>query len=303
MIRTPRLDEREFERLKAERLNDILQARAEPGRLADERFLRRGLRRRTRRTGASRPGRRRPSERSRSPPRASSTPAATRRAWRTSSSPGRSSRTRRCGAVERRLGDWSGTGRGHRTIEPRQRGGRRIVLVDRPGIGPERAAGRPPRHRPRRRRYFPAMVMAALLGGVFGSRLNRGCARSSATRTERAAPSTRVARPGRSPRPPRSRPRSPPTRSASCSGSSRGSAPTPPAEAELAEVRDFLVGVFPLRFETTSRDRGGDRAARDLRAARRLVAHLPHPGSRRSGRTTSTPRRATSCGPTRRSSC
>ena len=39
MIRTPRLDEREFERLKAERLNDILQARADPGRLADERFL------------------------------------------------------------------------------------------------------------------------------------------------------------------------------------------------------------------------------------------------------------------------
>ena len=38
MIRTPRLDEREFERLKAERLNDILQARADPGRLADERF-------------------------------------------------------------------------------------------------------------------------------------------------------------------------------------------------------------------------------------------------------------------------
>src|SRR5215204_5161374 len=39
MIRTPRLEEREFERLKAERLNDILQARADPGRLADERFL------------------------------------------------------------------------------------------------------------------------------------------------------------------------------------------------------------------------------------------------------------------------
>jgi zinc protease len=26
----------------------------------------------------------------------------------------------------------------------------------------------------------------------------------------------------------------------------------PPTEAELAEVRDFLVGVFPLRFETTA---------------------------------------------------
>ena len=40
MIRTPRLDEGEFDRLKGERLNDILQARADPGRLADESFLR-----------------------------------------------------------------------------------------------------------------------------------------------------------------------------------------------------------------------------------------------------------------------
>jgi zinc protease len=40
MLRAPRLDEGEFERLKAERLNDILQARADAGRLADEAFLR-----------------------------------------------------------------------------------------------------------------------------------------------------------------------------------------------------------------------------------------------------------------------
>ena len=40
MVRDPRLDEGEFERLKAERLADILQARADPGRLADEMFLR-----------------------------------------------------------------------------------------------------------------------------------------------------------------------------------------------------------------------------------------------------------------------
>ncbi|HET9417350.1 MAG TPA: pitrilysin family protein, partial [Candidatus Limnocylindria bacterium] len=39
MIVAPRLDAGEFDRLKAERLNDILQARSEPGRLADERFL------------------------------------------------------------------------------------------------------------------------------------------------------------------------------------------------------------------------------------------------------------------------
>ncbi len=39
MVREPRLDEGEFDRLKAERLADILQARADPGRLADEMFL------------------------------------------------------------------------------------------------------------------------------------------------------------------------------------------------------------------------------------------------------------------------
>ena len=40
MVRTPRLDAGEFDRIKSERLNDILQARADPGRLADESFLR-----------------------------------------------------------------------------------------------------------------------------------------------------------------------------------------------------------------------------------------------------------------------
>ena len=40
MIQEPRFDPGEFERLKAERLADILQSRAEPGRLADEHFLR-----------------------------------------------------------------------------------------------------------------------------------------------------------------------------------------------------------------------------------------------------------------------
>ena len=39
MIREPRFDEGEFERLKAERLADILQSRSDPGRLADETFL------------------------------------------------------------------------------------------------------------------------------------------------------------------------------------------------------------------------------------------------------------------------
>ena len=39
MMREPRFDAGEFERLKAERLADILQSRSDPGRLADESFL------------------------------------------------------------------------------------------------------------------------------------------------------------------------------------------------------------------------------------------------------------------------
>ena len=40
MVLEPRFDKGEFERLRGERLADILQARSEPGRLADELFLR-----------------------------------------------------------------------------------------------------------------------------------------------------------------------------------------------------------------------------------------------------------------------
>ena len=40
MMREPRLDESEFERLRGERLNEILQSRSDPGRLAEEMFLR-----------------------------------------------------------------------------------------------------------------------------------------------------------------------------------------------------------------------------------------------------------------------
>ena len=35
-----------------------------------------------------------------------------------------------------------------------------------------------------------------------------------------------------------------------CSPSSTGSAQEPVSDAELKAARDFLVGVFPLRFET-----------------------------------------------------
>ena len=62
MIHEPRFDEGEFDRLREERLADILQARSEPGRLADESFLRQCYPTRSRTAGSGR-GRRRPSSR------------------------------------------------------------------------------------------------------------------------------------------------------------------------------------------------------------------------------------------------
>jgi zinc protease len=251
MIRTPRLEEREFERLKAERLNDILQARADPGRLADERFLAEVFSPDTPygRLSAGSPetvgvldvGAARNFHASRYAPGVANLVIA-----------GAIEPDDALHAVERHLGDWSGGGPGHRTFEPRQRGGRRIVLVDRPGsvqselrvghLGIDRADTR----------YFPAMVMAALLGGVFGSRLN--------LRLREELGYTYGARCSFDPR----RAPGPFTANAAVQtevttdairellGQLERIRTSPPEEAELAEVRDFLVGVFPLRFESTA---------------------------------------------------
>ena len=250
MIVTPRLDEGEFERLKAERLNDILQARADPGRLADERFLAEVY------ADGTPYGR-----------LSAGTPesvgglhvAAARDFHATRYAPGVANLIiagaiepeSAMRSVERHLGVWSGTGSGHRTFEPRQRGGRRVVLVDRPGsvqselrighLGIDRADAR----------YFPALVMAALLGGVFGSRLNRRLreelgytygARCSFDPRRAAGPfiaNTAV--------------QTEVTTDAirEVLGQLDSIRTAPPTDDELAEVRDFLVGVFPLRFETT----------------------------------------------------
>jgi zinc protease len=251
MIRSPRFDEREFERLKAERLNDILQARADPGRLADESFLREVFAAETPygRLSAGTPD---------------SVEALTVEAIRAFHASryapdvasiivsGAIEPDRALAEIEAHFGDWSGTGAGHRTIEPAQRGARRVVLVDRPGsVQSELRVGHLgiAREHPR---YFAAIVMAALLGGVFGSRLNRRlreelgytygarCAfdprRASGPFTATAAVQTEV------------------TADAirELLGQLERMRSEAPSEDELAEVRDFLVGVFPLRFESTA---------------------------------------------------
>jgi zinc protease len=251
MVTAPRLDAGEFDRLKAERLNDILQARAEPGRLADERLLGEvfadgvpyG------RLSAGRPETVEPL-----------TVESVRDFHASRYAPGVADVVIAGGfdlddalaAVERHLGGWTGEAPGHRTIEPRQRGGRRVVVVDRPGsVQSELRVGHLgiDRHD---ERYFPAMVLAALLGGVFGSRLNK--------RLREELGYTYGARCSFDPR----RALGPFTANAAVQTEVTADAirellaqldrirEAPPAADELAEVRDFLVGVFPLRFESTS---------------------------------------------------
>lgn len=250
MILTPRLDPKEFDRLRSERLNDILQARADPGRLADESFLREVF-------AADVPYGRLSAGTPETLEALSVENASAFHATHYAPNvadiviSGAIDPSRTLAAVERHLGGWEGTGPGHRTIEPRQRGGRRVVLVDRPGsvqselrvghLGIDR--GDP--------RYFPAVVMAALLGGVFGSRLN--------LRLREELGYTYGARAAFDPR----RAPGPFTASAAVQtevtldaireliGQLERIREAAPSEEELAEVRDFLIGVFPLRFETT----------------------------------------------------
>jgi zinc protease len=250
MLTGPRLDEGEFERLKSERLNDILQARAEPGRLADERFLAEvyadgvpyG------RLSAGRPETVEPLSidavrafhADRYAPDVADIIVA-----------GSFDPDAALEAIRNRLGGWSGSGPGHRTIEAAQRGRRRVVVVDRPGsVQSELRVGHLGIHR-HDERFFPAMVMAALLGGVFGSRLN--------LRLREELGYTYGARCSFDPR----RARGPFTATAAVQtevtvdairellGQLERIRDAPPGEDELAEVRDFMVGVFPLRFETT----------------------------------------------------
>lgn len=250
VVRRPRLDPGEFDRLKAERLNEIMQSRADPGHLADERFI--------------------------SEVYADGVPYGRMSAGSPESVEGlaiddvRSFHADRYApdvshvivagpvepaavltAVRERFGDWAGNGRGHRKVEAASRGGRRIVVVDRPGsVQSELRVGHAgiARSHPD---YFAAMLTAAVLGGVFGSRLN--------LRLREELGYTYGARCSFDPR----RSAGPFSATAAVETDVTVDAirelliqlerigSDPPGEQELREVRDFLIGVFPLRFETT----------------------------------------------------
>lgn len=250
MVRTPRFDPGEFERLRAERLNDILQSRADPGRLADECFLREVF-------AAGVPYGRLSAG---TPEAVESLSVDDVRGYHAAHyGPGIANVIvagavgvpEAVEAVRSHFGDWAGTGPGHRVISPTQRGGRRIVVVDRPGsvqselrvghVGMDR--GHP--------RFFAAMVATTILGGVFGSRLNLRLreelgytygARCSLDPRRSAGPFTVV-----------TAVQTEVTTDAirELLAQLEGMRTHPPDEAELREARDFMVGVFPLRFETT----------------------------------------------------
>lgn len=250
MVRQPRFDPGEFERLKAERLADILQARADAGRLADEMFLRHlyaesvPYRRASAGTPETVSGLARDDvmgfHAAHYAPRHAHLIVA-----------GSFDREAVLRGAERHLADWSGVGPGHRSITPQAAGERRVVLVDRPGsVQSELRVGQIgiDRYDPR---YFSASVMAALLGGVFGSRLNKrlreelgytygahagfDARRAAGPFAARAAVQTEVTVPAIT----------------ELLAQLDGIRAAAPEAVELREVKDYLVGVFPLRFETT----------------------------------------------------
>ena len=251
MVRQPRFDPGEFERLRAERLADILQAHADPRTLADEAFLRFVF--------AETTPYRRPSAGTR-PTVEALTVDDVRQFHARQYAPalahlivtGRFDSSAVLSAAERLLGDWSVAGSAHRSIESLPTSTtRRVVVVDRPGsVQSELRVGHVgiDRYDPE---FFPALVMGALLGGVFNSRLNR--------RLREELGYTYGARAGFDPR----RSRGPFAASAAVHTEVTADSlretlaqldairAAPPEAAELRGVKDYLIGVFPLRFETT----------------------------------------------------
>ena len=251
MILEPRFDPGEFDRLQAERLADIMQARADAGGLADERFLAHLYDDSTpyRRVAAGRPE------------TVEALTLDTVRAFHAAAYRPAGSHLIVAGlfepepllaAVERALGAWHGAAGGHRAIAPQPADRRRrVVIVDRPGsVQSELRVGHGGIDR-YDSRFFPGLVMAAMLGGVFGSRLNLRLReelgytygaragfdprRSAGPFIASAAVQTEVTAPAIT------------ELLAQVDGIRSGVAP----DAELRDVKDFLIGIFPLRFETT----------------------------------------------------
>jgi zinc protease len=252
MVGRPTFPPGEVERLRDERLNDILQARADPRRRADEAFVDAIY------TGDS------PYHR----PAAglAETVAAltrdhVRRSWARGMDPaaitlvvgGDLRGIDVLGIAEGLFGGWEaapGAAQPGSIADAPALNGRLVRLVDRPGsVQSEIRIGHP--GLPRRIPDFHALsVMSAILGGLFNSRLNRNLRedkgytygagagfdlrRGAGPFAARAAVNTDVTVPA----------------IAEMVRELERMRDEPVATDELAAGRDFLVGVFPLRFET-----------------------------------------------------
>jgi zinc protease len=249
-VREPRFDAPEFDRLRAERLNEFLQGRADPRALADEMYVRQlyadGV----------------PYGRLAAGMRATvealtvdDARAFHARHWGSDTAhlivAGGFDPDAVLAEAERLFGDWPAADGGHRPVTPAPRAGRRVVLVERPGsVQSELRVGQIgiDRFDPD---FFPALVMAAMLGGVFHSRLNR--------RLREELGYTYGARAGFDPR----RAAGPFTAHTAVHTEVTRSSIVEllaqldalrahaPDDAELRGVKDYLIGVFPLRFEST----------------------------------------------------
>jgi zinc protease len=248
----PTFPEPDVDRLRDERLNDLLQAQADPRRRADETFIATIY--------ASSSPYHRPSAGTRETV-VGIDAAVARRAYERILDPGRATlvvggdlRGQDVIAMARSLlGDWR---RGPAAVVPgapddSTAGSRRLVrVVHRPGsVQTEIRIGHP--GLPRRiADYHAVSVMSAILGGLFNSRLNMqlreakgytygagagfDMRRGAGPFTARAAVNTEVTVPA--------------IIDTLAELERMRDAPVEPSE--LAAARDFLVGVFPLRFET-----------------------------------------------------
>jgi len=250
----PTFPESEVERLRDERLNDLLQAKADPRRRVEEAFVGTIY---TPQSPYHRPagGTRETVE--------GLTAGALRATYLRTLHPGRATLVVGgdlggldvVAVAERLFGSWTGAGPASGAALPAiddtgTSVGRLVRVIHRPGaVQTEIRIGH--RGLPRRIADFHAVsVMGAILGGLFNSRLNMklreekgytygagagfDMRRGAGPFSARAAVNTEVTVPA----------------ILDTLAELRRMRDTPVDEAELVAARDFLIGVFPLRFET-----------------------------------------------------
>ncbi len=252
VVERPTFPDREVERLRAQRLNDLLQAMADPGRRAEDAFAERVY---AAEAAYARPaGGRRPTvERLDS--------AVLRRTYQTVLDPARTAivvggdlgGVDVAGLLEPLFGDWSsavGTHQRGNLVDRPATEGPRLRLVHRAGsVQTEIRVGHV--GLPRRIPDFHAVqVMATILGGLFNSRLNRKL-REEKGYTYGAGAGFDMRR-AAGPFVARTAVNTEATAAALADllAELRRIRDERVADDELRAARDYLIGVFPLRFET-----------------------------------------------------